>query len=111
MIKQVFGLVLLVCFAACSPDETIPQKQQVDSLLTVQNSIPENFSQSEIDLNKTRDFTLLTYNVENLFDIDGISNYNDYSPRSYGKPQLDSKLNAIARIISNCAFCIVFVNG
>lgn len=49
------------------------------------------------------EFTVLVYNVENLFDLDGVALYSDYeqSPRGdYGAEQLLGKLRSIHRTLS-----------
>ncbi len=43
-----------------------------------------------------RDFTVAVYNVENLFDIDGVAVFDDYAPARYGAPQLRTKVANIA---------------
>lgn len=47
-----------------------------------------------------RDFMLVAYNIENLFDIDGIANYDDFKPGSYGPPQLSTKVRNAAGLIA-----------
>ena len=47
-----------------------------------------------------RDFMVVAYNVENLFDIDGIANYDDYKPGSYGAPQLSTKVRNAAGLLA-----------
>ena len=42
-----------------------------------------------------RSFQVVAYNVENLFDTDGVSLYDDYKPEFYG--QVQNKLNSIVR--------------
>lgn len=44
-------------------------------------------------------FKVVVYNVENLFDIDGISLYKDYQSDNYGMPELEKKLNTISKIL------------
>ncbi|MBX3419915.1 MAG: hypothetical protein KF752_00020 [Pirellulaceae bacterium] len=45
-------------------------------------------------------FTVLCYNVENLFDIDGVALFDDYKPESYGPKHLLKKLENIAQVLS-----------
>ena len=51
------------------------------------------------------EFTVLAYNVENLFDLDGIAIYQDYiqdepdDPFSYGRRKLLTKLQNIAAVL------------
>ena len=40
-------------------------------------------------------FQVVTYNVENLFDVDGVSLYSDYKEGMYGITELGNKLKAI----------------
>ena len=47
-----------------------------------------------------RPFSVLVYNVENLFDADGVAAYDDYQAPGYGQRQLDTKLRNIAEIIA-----------
>jgi endonuclease/exonuclease/phosphatase family metal-dependent hydrolase len=47
-----------------------------------------------------RPFTVLVYNVENLFDADGVAAYDDYQPPGYGQTQLNTKLRNIAEIVA-----------
>ncbi len=46
-----------------------------------------------------RDFTVTVYNVENLFDIDGVAAYDQYAPAHYGAAQLRTKVNNIAAVL------------
>jgi hypothetical protein len=46
-----------------------------------------------------REFSLVAYNVENLFDIDGVSIYGDYGPENYGAGHLAVKLRNIATVL------------
>jgi len=51
-------------------------------------------------LSRAREFSVVTYNVENLFDADGISNYGEYVPSEYTPKHLLAKLQNIARILA-----------
>jgi endonuclease/exonuclease/phosphatase family metal-dependent hydrolase len=44
-------------------------------------------------------FQVVAYNVENLFDMDGISFYNDYKEEMYGFRELENKLNSISQTL------------
>ena len=46
-----------------------------------------------------REFTLVTYNVENLFDVDGLSAYSDYQSENYGPREMLLKLQGIVRVL------------
>jgi hypothetical protein len=46
------------------------------------------------------EFMVVAYNVENLFDIDGIALFEDYAPETYGPRQLLVKLKNIAAVLS-----------
>ena len=52
-----------------------------------------------------REFTVLAYNVENLFDLDGIAIYKDYiqdepdDQFTYGRRKLLTKLQNIAAVL------------
>ena len=45
-------------------------------------------------------FTVLAHNVQNLFDLDGVSAYNDYKPEYYGASQLQRKLTNITNLLA-----------
>ncbi len=47
-----------------------------------------------------RDFWVVAYNVENLFDADGVSTYDDYSPEKYSTRHLLTKLRNAATVLS-----------
>ncbi len=48
----------------------------------------------------SREFTVVTYNVENLFDLDGQANYTEYRPEKYTPEHLRVKAANIARILA-----------
>ncbi len=54
-----------------------------------------------------RDFTVVAYNVENLFDVDGIAVYDDYrqdepdDPFTYGRLKLLTKLKNTAAVLKS----------
>ncbi|MFM8334201.1 MAG: endonuclease/exonuclease/phosphatase family protein, partial [Opitutaceae bacterium] len=47
-----------------------------------------------------RTFTVVAYNVENLFDLDGVSVYEDYEPARYTPAHALTKLRNIARVVA-----------
>ena len=47
-----------------------------------------------------REFSIVAYNVQNLFDLDGISQYNDFKPEHYGPLQFERKLKSITDTLS-----------
>ena len=47
---------------------------------------------------RTREFSVVTYNVENLFDADGISHYGEYVPSEYTPKHLLAKLQNLSLI-------------
>lgn len=47
-----------------------------------------------------RDFTVAVYNVENLFDADGVAAYDDYKPHLYKPAHLRTKLLNTAEAVS-----------
>lgn len=47
-----------------------------------------------------REFTVVAYNVENLFDADGAAVYDDYQPAAYTHAHLLTKVRNIAEIVS-----------
>ena len=44
-------------------------------------------------------FQVVAYNVENLFDVDGVSLYKDYQPEMYGMSELENKLGVISDVL------------
>jgi len=48
-----------------------------------------------------RPFSVLVYNVENLFDADGEAAYDDYQPDRYGQRQFETKLRNIASVVAH----------
>ncbi|HEY0947173.1 MAG TPA: endonuclease/exonuclease/phosphatase family protein [Opitutaceae bacterium] len=50
-----------------------------------------------------RPFTAVVYNVENLFDVDGVAFYDEYQPARYGPAHLATKLDNIARVLTQFA--------
>ena len=50
-----------------------------------------------------REFSIVIYNVENLFDIDGTANYGEYVPTEYSPAHLSMKVNNIALVLSKAA--------
>lgn len=47
-----------------------------------------------------RTFTVVAYNVENLFDLDGVSGYEDYQSARYTPAHALTKLRNIARVVA-----------
>ncbi len=47
-----------------------------------------------------REFTVVAYNVENLFDLDGQAGYEDYQPSRYRPAHALTKLRTIARVLA-----------
>lgn len=47
-----------------------------------------------------KDFSLVTYNVENLFDLDGIANYDEYKSEIYTPEHLTVKVENIAKVLA-----------
>lgn len=47
-----------------------------------------------------RSFTVVAYNVENLFDLDGVAAYEDYQPARYTPAHALTKLRNTARVIA-----------
>jgi endonuclease/exonuclease/phosphatase family metal-dependent hydrolase len=45
-------------------------------------------------------FTVFAHNVQNLFDLDGVSAYNDYKPEYYGASQLQRKLANLTNLLA-----------
>lgn len=49
---------------------------------------------------QARPFMVVAYNVENLFDLDGVTNYEDYQPAKYTRAHALTKLQNIARVVA-----------
>ena len=47
-----------------------------------------------------RPFIVVAYNVENLHDVDGIAQFEDYQPSKYSKAHALTKLTNIARVVA-----------
>lgn len=47
-----------------------------------------------------RPFTAVVYNVENLFDVDGVATYAEYQPAGYTPAHLRAKLQGIAEVVA-----------
>lgn len=47
-----------------------------------------------------RPFTAVVYNVENLFDVDGVAHYDDYQSALYTPAHLRTKLAGIAEVLA-----------
>jgi len=50
-----------------------------------------------------RPFTVVAYNVENLFDVDGIAVYEEYQSAAYTPAHLRTKLDHIAQVVARIA--------
>jgi hypothetical protein len=49
---------------------------------------------------QARPFTVVAYNVENLFDVDGVATYEDFQPANYPRAHALTKLQNIARVVA-----------
>ncbi|MBI5690779.1 MAG: hypothetical protein HZC55_11865 [Verrucomicrobia bacterium] len=49
---------------------------------------------------QSRPFTVVTYNVENLFDLDGVSGYEEYQKAKYTPAHARTKLQNIAKVVA-----------
>jgi hypothetical protein len=47
-----------------------------------------------------RPLSVMVYNVENLFDLDGVSPYEEYQPNLYTPRHLGTKLNNVAEVLA-----------
>jgi hypothetical protein len=47
-----------------------------------------------------RPFTVVAYNVENLFDLDGVAGYDDYQPARYTPAHALTKLRNITQVVA-----------
>ncbi len=48
---------------------------------------------------QARPFLVVAYNVENLFDVDGLAGFEDYAPTTYTRAHALTKLQNIARVV------------
>lgn len=53
-----------------------------------------------------KEFLVMTYNVENLFDVDRVAKFDDYvetpdDPNSYGPTKLLGKLRGIGKVLQS----------
>jgi hypothetical protein len=48
----------------------------------------------------SKEYTIVVYNVENLFDADGIAVFNDYKPDVYTPGHIFTKIDNMARLMS-----------
>lgn len=53
-----------------------------------------------VSLVSGREFSVVVYNIENLFDMDGVAIYDDYQPDRYTPAHLSTKLTNTARIMA-----------
>ncbi len=51
-------------------------------------------------LAQARPFMVVAYNVENLFDLDGVASYEDYQPSKYTRAHALTKLQNVARVVA-----------
>jgi endonuclease/exonuclease/phosphatase family metal-dependent hydrolase len=61
---------------------------------------PPSLARLERNSTSQGEFTIVAYNVQNLFDLDGVSQYNDFKPDHYGPSQLERKLKSITDTLS-----------
>lgn len=47
-----------------------------------------------------REFTVVAYNVDNLFDVDGVAGYDDYQPAVYTPAHLRTKLENLTAVLA-----------
>ena len=52
-----------------------------------------------LKVNGSESFGVVVYNVENLFDVDDVSLYDDYRKGMYGINELENKLDAIVEVL------------
>ena len=117
--------MLLYLLIGCGVDSDIGVDQESVFILEVQEQAPKSKSKvsaaafsevaiakpivsstehldHEVDLEKPVTFTVLTYNVENLFDVDGFSMFDDYKANSgYTPRKLLTKLQNITKVLKS----------
>ncbi|XZE21574.1 endonuclease/exonuclease/phosphatase family protein [Pirellulaceae bacterium SH449] len=101
-------LALLTCFFAmpgCSVknDEGKPETVEVSdtNLAPAPTPSPSQVTATPTgDPAVTEEFIVLAYNVENLFDLDGIAVFDDYKPEKYNSQMLWAKLSGIRDTLS-----------
>lgn len=112
--RLAFPLVMgvLVCLAGCSPKPQVDSRQQTGA----GQKTTGDLSDIELGSAKGSSFTLdpdpslmgeedgefwvVAYNVENLFDADGIALFDDYKPEVYQPEMLLEKIRNITRTLS-----------
>ena len=104
------SLFLLACG---EPSEPIQEARDERNLTSEQNifSVPEISSNAlkvippspariETNSDSQEAFTIVAHNVQNLFDLDGASQYADYKPEYYGASQLQRKLANLTNLLA-----------
>jgi endonuclease/exonuclease/phosphatase family metal-dependent hydrolase len=93
------GMLLLIAFAGC-PRSTPPQTGSSNSALNKTSQADSPQTKNATESSSSNEFVIVAYNVENLFDIDGIALFEDYLPEKYGPAQLLVKLKNAAKVMA-----------
>jgi len=72
--------------------------------LSIIGSVGDSFGEEAKTAPESQEFTVMVYNVENLFDVDRVSSYDEYiespdDPNSYGPTKLLRKLKSITTVL------------
>lgn len=97
----VIALALLVCFSGMSGcsvknEENNPETVEISDAYLSPTPTPTQVTDSATSATvASEEFIVLAYNVENLFDLDGIAVFDDYKPEKYDSQMLWVKLSGI----------------
>lgn len=98
--KTLLHLSLSACFLSlCACDEQVELGSVVENELEADAPAP-------VVAEEPTTFTVVTYNVENLFDVDGVAMFGDYeqgktnSPAGYTRRKFLTKLETIAKVLA-----------
>ncbi len=86
-------LLWLPCCVGCFTKPAPPAVTKSPAKPAVSNSRPAGSVAGP-------EFMLVAYNVENLFDVDGISLFDDYAPEAYGPQHFLVKLRNVATVLA-----------
>jgi len=89
-------LLVSLCFLAGCQAE--PEVESVPQAEGPEGAAPAAEKSAEVE--GSPEFTVLVYNVENLFDVDGVALFDDYTEENgYGPPYLLSKVRSVVTTV------------
>ena len=84
------------------PEEYLPASAIIEATLPQPVVTPTARAEDVVNQAEPRTFTVVTYNVENLFDADGVAMFDDYKVDSgYTPRKLLTKLQNITRVLKS----------